>query len=91
MAETTEDENGTLPEADQWRTVLVGMHLRFNRILLEFLISKEIITSEEAYDLMHQYAEELRTGAHAAGTEDVAYYLAQQIERLADVLGKRKP
>ncbi len=89
MTDETEDDK-PLSEADHWRVTFVGLHLRFMRLLFELLIDKGVIESEEAWDLMHRFAEEMRTGADAAGVEDPAYHLATQIEKTAEFLARRK-
>ena len=44
MADAPDQENGPMPEVEEWGVVLVGMQLRFVRLLLELLIEKRLLS-----------------------------------------------
>ena len=91
MADAPDQENGPMPEVEQWGVVLVGMQLRFVRLLLELLIEKKITEPDEAQALLYRHAEELRAGADQVGLETLTYDVAKQFESLDDLAELDRP
>ena len=88
MADAPDQENGPMPEVEEWGVVLVGMQLRLVRLLLELLIEKKITEPAEAQALLYRHAEALRAGADQVGLETLTYDVAKQFESLADDLAE---
>ena len=88
MADTPDQEDGPVPEVEEWGAMLVVMQLRLVRLLLELLIEKKITEPAEAQSLLYRHAEALRAGADQMGLETLTYDVAKQFESLADDLAE---
>jgi len=88
MADAPDQENGPMPEVEEWGVVLVGMQLRFVRLLLELLIEKKITEPAEVQALLYHHAEGMRAVADRVGLEALTYDIAKQFESLADDLAE---
>ena len=88
MADAPDQENGRMSEVEEWGVVLVGMQLRFVRLLLELLIEKKIAEPAEAQALLYRHAEGMRAVADRVGLEALTYDIAKQFESLADDLAE---
>jgi hypothetical protein len=84
MADAPDQEKGPVPEIAEWGVVLVGMQLRFVRLLLELLIEKKIAEPAEVQTLLYHHAEGMRAVADRVGLEALTYDIAKQFESLAD-------
>jgi hypothetical protein len=88
MADAPDQENGPMSEVEEWGVVLVGMQIRFVRLLLELLIEKKITEPAEAQALLYRHAEGMRSVADRVGLEALTYDIAKQFESLADDLAE---